>query len=417
MEKKRCPNCQVEMPVDAKMCPRCGYSSELMDMEATEKPSLKQELWHFFHKHFFLLCIFVFVLLFAGYQAYANWHNQSFDLVPVSELVRDPNSIHNINDLYISDGRNYEYLLNKKEKKIYEMLLNSVDHFEEGFSYLYSDYGYQSKYQATQSLKKINHAFIMDHPELFQYGTISYQVNETTKEVNVWIRYASSKEAYEEDKNLIETELERVKEATKSFSEYEKAKYIYEYLLKNNHYGNKDDIRSQSAISAFSESSFPVCAGFARASQLLFQRVGLTSTIVPGSIGNTLHEWNIVSIGGDFYHFDATAGSGETIKNFMPDGVLYNGFLFDHDEDYNIEESKMIPKPNGTKYLYYSLENRVYRYTGIEDLKEKLSTYDTEYVELEITNMASFRAEREEIKETLGIQDLLITGSVALIKK
>ena len=415
--KKKCPNCQIEMPVDAKMCPRCGYSSELVNVEVVEKTSLKQKLWHFFHQYFFLLCLFALILLFLGYQAYANWHHHSFELVPVSELERDPNSIHNINELYISDGRNYEHWLNQKEKKIYEMLLNSVDHFEEGFSYRYSDYGYQSKYQATQSLKKINHAFIMDHPELFQYGTIRYQVNETTKEVNVWIRYASNKETYEADKNLIKTELEQVKEATKSFSEYEKAKYIYEYLVKNNDYGDKDDIMSQSAISAFSDISSPVCAGFARASQLLFQNVGLTSTIVPGAIGNTLHEWNIVSIDGDFYNFDATVASSEEIKRFKEDGILYNGFLFERDEHYQIEESKMIPKPDGTKYLYYSHENLVYRYTGIEDFKQKLDSYDTDYIELEISNMPAFRLAKDEIEEQTGIQDLLMVGYVIWIKK
>lgn len=417
MEKKVCPNCHIEMMHGAKMCPKCGYSAELMDTEPEDKFSLKKELLYIFHKHFFLILVFIGFLIFAGYRAYQNFDHKKYALTPVSELVRKPNTLHDINSLYISDGRNYRYLLNKKEKNLYEKLIAAIKQFEPTITFNFKDYGYDSKWQTTKGISKINHAIIMDHPELFQYGYIGYQINEGNHQVTLTITYATEKDRYEQNLSLIETALKEVKEKTKLMSEYEKAKYVYEYLLKNNHYGTPSDSRAQSAFSAFSPDQSPVCAGFARASQLLFQSVGLTSTIVTGSVRNVLHEWNMVQISGEYYYFDATRASEITLNHSLDGYVLHNGFLFSDYDNYEIEEAKMIPKTKGEQFLYYPLEKKQYRYTGIEDLKAKLASYQEETIELQITNMATLYEQKELIKMELGVKDIILSGSVAFFRK
>ena len=80
---------------------------------------------------------------------------------------------------------------------------------------------------------------------------------------------------------------------------------------------------NQSAYSFFTKGS-SVCAGFAKASQLLFQNIGINSYLVM----NTDHMWNYVEYEGKYYVFDATMGTG-----FRKDSNnYYSGLKFSYEK-------------------------------------------------------------------------------------
>ena len=142
--------------------------------------------------------------------------------------------------------------------------------------------------------------------------------------------------------------IKKVKNETNNLNEYDKVKYVYDYIGKNNKYGNPKDGISQSAYSAFNNNLSPVCAGYAKASQILFNNIQVKSLLIYGDSKYALfigaaHAWNVISIESKFYIYDVTMSSGEANSEF------YKGFLID-DKDYSPSYKKTYPYLNGRKY-------------------------------------------------------------------
>ena len=75
-----------------------------------------------------------------------------------------------------------------------------------------------------------------------------------------------------------------------------------------------------------------VCAGFAKASQVIFQNIGIESYTI---IGNTSsrHMWNIVKVNGKYYYYDSTVAAcrKKTSKGY------YDGLKQEEFSDYTVE--------------------------------------------------------------------------------
>lgn len=97
---------------------------------------------------------------------------------------------------------------------------------------------------------------------------------------------------------------------TDGMSDYEIAKALHDYLVLNNEYdmryysGNIPTI-SYTAYGALVNRT-SVCAGYALAYQHLMEDAGIPCEYVTGMTTNGYHAWNIIHIGGEWYHVDAT---------------------------------------------------------------------------------------------------------------
>lgn len=91
-------------------------------------------------------------------------------------------------------------------------------------------------------------------------------------------------------------------------SSYHKIQYIYEYLVNQTDY-QLDCADSQNIYSVL-VNKVSVCAGYAKATQLLLQKLGIECIYVTGSTVDTgqSHAWNIVKIDENYYHVDTTWG-------------------------------------------------------------------------------------------------------------
>ena len=90
-------------------------------------------------------------------------------------------------------------------------------------------------------------------------------------------------------------------------SEYDKIKYIFEYLVNTVDY-NMEAPDNQNIYSALAGKA-SVCAGHSRAAQYLLQQTGIECIYVTGTIpGQGAHAWNIVKCGGQYYQMDVTFG-------------------------------------------------------------------------------------------------------------
>ncbi|WP_195574237.1 transglutaminase domain-containing protein [Paenibacillus sp. 1001270B_150601_E10] len=86
-------------------------------------------------------------------------------------------------------------------------------------------------------------------------------------------------------------------------SDYEKIKTLHDYVVKNVAYD--ESMKHLTAYEALTVKQ-TVCQGYALLLQALLEEAGIPSMIVEGEAGGTLHAWNMVQLGGKWYHVDAT---------------------------------------------------------------------------------------------------------------
>lgn len=267
-------------------------------------------------------------------------------------IEEDYDKTHYINELYTSKEINYRLALNNNERKIYDEIITHMKNFDTEFTLELSGLRKDETYSSFKKINDVIQAICMDHPEIIQYGGSSFSKRKGDETVTIGISYVMTKEEYKERINEIKLIIEETKKQTKNMSEYEKTKYVYDYLGNKNNYGNPSDINGQSAYSAFSPTLSPVCAGYAKASQILFQNIGINSLLIFGDAKYNLfigdaHAWNNVQIDGAYYLYDVTYssnGKGRTEE-------FYIGFLTKDKSNYSPWYKKATPYINGIKYL------------------------------------------------------------------
>lgn len=90
-------------------------------------------------------------------------------------------------------------------------------------------------------------------------------------------------------------------------TDYDKAKYIYEFLALNTEYV-QDAENSQNIVSVFLKRQ-TVCQGYACAVQYLLGQLGIQSVIVSGVALGEPHAWNLICLDGEYYYMDVTWGN------------------------------------------------------------------------------------------------------------
>lgn len=404
----KCPKCNSD--IQDKMCIRCGYMIE-NDLYKLNQTEISNNWRKALHKFLFLIIFIVIIISFFTYKQIKNYITISH-IIPVNELTVDRTSIHYVNDLYISDGYFYNYLLNKNEKIIYDKILNSIKNFDKRLYVDISDFKFDNKLKIVQMIKKVISSITMDHPELIQYGIITYTYTYDSVDIN--IRYALDEDEYHTALYEIRDVISKIRIETTNMNDYEKIKYVYEYLAISNSYGDKDSYIGQSAYSAIDNRFSPVCAGYARAAQILLRNIGIDSLLITGSLDNVAHEWNVVKIENDYYHFDVTTSS--SYKAILDD-VIYSGFLFKDTSDYNIYYNKVIPKIDGKKYDYFKINGLYFKYNthDIEIIKTLLN--ENGYVEFKMKDRSKFINNFTNLKKELNADYMSYINDVMIIKK
>lgn len=322
----RCPKCTNEVPNDSKICPICQniFASYFKEVKLTKKQKLKL----FAHRILFPTTISLIILTLIIYIITKNKVKIN-RITDIENLTR--NNTNYINDLYISDERHYKYLLTNEEKEIYDIIINEIQNFNQSITINLEKYNINESDFIAENLKNIRCILAMDHPELINFKSLIYTLNDKT----IHIRYEIA-ESQDYMVKQIQTKIEQIQEETNNLSEYEKVKYVYNYLAEEN-------IANESSSAACIITKNCNDQGYAKISQIIFQNLKINSLLATGSIENKYHEWNIVKIENKYYNFDVSASK----KNNQ---LSYDGLLFKNPK-YKLYYKKLMPNINGKKYL------------------------------------------------------------------
>lgn len=322
----KCIRCGMEVSDNQKICTKCG---SILSEDHFYDHKIKK-----FHYTTRIGLIGVCVLFFLIGFIYTEIKNFSTlkKITPISELKVDYNSIHYINDLYISDGRCYTYLLDNYQQEIYKNLIEAIKNYDNEITI--DTTKINSKYPG-EYLLKVYDAIIMDHPEILHLGdfkTISTSLTSRT----IGITYTLTEKELENAIKEITRIINKIKNDVKNKSDLEKAQYIYEYLSKTNTYIDNSPI-NKSAYSTLSGKYGSNSLGYAKASQILLQNNKINSIITIGSINSSTYAWNLIELNKNYYYFDVP------VSSYHNENLKLNGFL-KNSRKYNYIYSQIIPK-------------------------------------------------------------------------
>jgi hypothetical protein len=280
------------------------------------------------------LSIFILIVFFVFYAYFLR-------AIETNKLV-DKKSIQYTNSIYMSDGRFYSYL-DEYTQKLYIKLLDSIKNYKRNYKINIKNDNCTTLENCAAMGARAMEAIIMDHPELLQVSSYMwmYNPNEDMENVTLRIRYAINFSFLSKLGELrILRIIDDIKNETKNMTEIEKIKYVYEWIGKTSEYNRIFSFSdsNQSAFTVFINHK-SVCAGFAKASQLIFQNIGIESYYVTG-ISTGPHAFNIVKVKDKYYLYDSTVASCISESNSQ----FYDGLKQSYLQTFSIDHKQMYPE-------------------------------------------------------------------------
>lgn len=288
--------------------------------------------------------------------------------------------------------------LNENEQTVYAEIYASVIYMQE------------TELSTTDSdqMEKVFQCVLNDHPEIFYvdgYTFTKYTRGNSVTKIMFEAAYTMDKDAIDKTKEQIENRvLEILSGVPVGTDEYEKIKYVYEYIIENTEY-NMAAENNQNICSVFL-SNQSVCQGYAKATQYLLQRAGIKATLVVGFVeGGEGHAWNLVSADGDYYYIDTTWGDAsyrmtteETFEvNNLP--VINYDYLCVTTEQlcktHRIQNVVPMPECSAVKDNYYVREGAYFVEVDEKQLEavfEKSYADEKDYITLQCADFECYQS-------------------------
>lgn len=242
-----------------------------------------------------------------------------------------------------------------------EKFLLALKNREEEFTFSYDFSTYNGKYSIDYQLK----LDAEKRPEYFGAIEAGGLIGDITIRLNY--KYSISKEELE----TYLRQIDDIVRAVEGKSDYDKAKYIHDWIVNNTRYAYdqyltgeytlSDGVKVHTPFSIFKH-GIAICQGYAETFELLANEVGLNSQIVTGESYNSngwgLHAWNLVEIDGRQYHIDTTWD--DPVSSGGREYLEYDYFLIDDDtmsKDHRWDRDA-YPKANSGCLNQNLLDNR-----------------------------------------------------------
>lgn len=139
-------------------------------------------------------------------------------------------------------------------------------------------------------------------------------------------KYICSKKDYKTYKAKFDKALKKVGDGTdKNWTDVQKAAYLHDRLISNTKYLKNGSSRYTATPYSALVDKKALCTGYSRAYAVLLGEVGIEAQLV----SNKDHEWDLVKLGGRWYHVDCTYDDCDTFESGLeyPYNVGHEHFL------------------------------------------------------------------------------------------
>ena len=185
--------------------------------------------------------------------------------------------------------------------------------------------------------------------------------------------YIFQKNKIREHQKALQSRVEKLARQAKGFSEWEKEKYIHDFICENVRYDKLKKPYSHEIIGPLGQ-GVGVCEGIAKSVKILCDALGIWCMIAlcgnnPEKGIKYRHTWNIVKIGGAYYHLDATFDN--SLRRDKVGDIRYDYFNLDDKNIFRDHEPLIAPAPrceNGDHFYY---KEKKLSFTKTEDVYKR----------------------------------------------
>lgn len=210
----------------------------------------------------------------------------------------------------------------------------------------------------------------LDHPEIFWATGFKYRYYENSGNLIFLPEYLFEKAKIREHQKAMASRVEKLVRPAKSMSELEKEKYVHDFICQNVRYDKLKKSYSHEIIGPLGQ-GVGVCEGIAKSVKVLLDALGVWNVIAicgnnPEKGIKYRHTWNIVKIGGTYYHLDTT------FDNSLGDEeIRYDYFNLDDKNIFRDHEPLIAPAPSCTDGGHFYYKEKKLSFTKVEDVYKR----------------------------------------------
>ena len=198
-------------------------------------------------------------------------------------------------------GNYYYEQLNKEQQKAYYAMKEGLLKLQDSF---------MVPMLSNKELSDIYALIRMDCPEIFYSVSFSYRYYANSTAVEMVPQYLFSKDKIKEHRQAMDSRVKKLARQAEGLDEKEKELYIHDFIVKNVKYDKLKKEYSHEIIGALGN-GVAVCEGIAKAVKILCDELGIWCIIAvseanPDKGIKYRHAWNVIRIGGQYYHLDVT---------------------------------------------------------------------------------------------------------------
>ena len=214
----------------------------------------------------------------------------------------------------------------------------------------------------------------LDHPEIFWVTGYKYRYYKDSPNIIFIPEYLFDKGKIKEHQKAMKSRVEKLVRPAQSLSEWEKEKYVHGFICQNVHYDKLKKAYSHEIIGPLGQ-GVGVCEGIAKAVKVLLDALGVWCVIAicgnnPEKGIKYRHTWNIVRIGGTYYHldvtFDNTLGKSDKVED-----IRYDYFNLDDGHIFKDHEPLIAVAPHCTDHDHFYYKEKKLSFTKTEDVYKR----------------------------------------------
>ena len=212
----------------------------------------------------------------------------------------------------------------------------------------------------------------LDHPEVFWLTGYKYKYYKDSPNLIFVPEYLFDKDKIREHQKAMQARIEKLVRPAKTLSDFEKEKYVHDFICDNVRYDKLKKAYSHEIIGPLGQ-GVGVCEGIAKAVKVLLDALGAWCIIAicgnnPEKGIKYRHTWNIVKLDGVYYHLDATFDN-----TLGRDGseIRYDYFNLDDPQIFRDHEPLIAPAPACTNHDHFYYKEKKLSFTKQEEVYKR----------------------------------------------
>lgn len=211
----------------------------------------------------------------------------------------------------------------------------------------------------------------LDCPEIFYITNFSCRVHPDALRVEFCPEYLFDKGRIREHQKALRARVERLARPAQAFTEWEKERYIHDFICTQVRYDKLKKPYSHEIIGPLGQ-GVGVCEGIAKSVKALCDQLGLWCIVVisenaPEKGIKYRHAWNVVRIGGRSYHLDATFDNSVG----TPELIRYDYFNLEDRRIFRDHEPLITPAPTCTDGDGFYYRMKKLSFTKLEEVERR----------------------------------------------